>query len=470
MTTSTPHTHIRLRDLSELVAGIPYLIGFPPMNSLVLFTFRRCPDLVLSTTIRVDLPKPEHVPLLVAELVMAVARNDAVAVIAVVVGEDGAEHACLVDVLRNTLANKDILLTHASWVPKVAHGELWQCYDDPLCTDTVPDPQSSALAAATAVAGETTYANREAMAAHLAPDPEEALTRRRKLLDAYQMIPRQPYTDADLQVDLGLLGDVLDRTRSSYDPPTLTDLQMVRLARALTQPPVKDECLAIALSDSSESAERLWGVLVRGLPAPERAEPAFLLAMSTYLRGAGVLAGLALKIVTESDPLHDTAVLLDLALRMGVPPEHLRGLLVASILRKNEEQTDDEDDPPLDTTPETSTSEPTDPSQRGQGPEPREPSPGQPGFAACGCEEPTRSPATLVVIDDGLAFGPWRPAQTAAPGQAPVVEPPRMAPGPLSEEAAAALGIHVDAPVRRTVTMDALTAFLPPPTEQRGPG
>lgn len=627
MTTSLPHTHIRLRDLSELVAGIPYIIGFPPTNSLVLFTFRRCPDLVLSTTVRVDLPKPEHVSLVAAEVSNAVARNEVAAAIAVVVGDSGAEHRELIDMLRKALDAKGILLSHASWVSEVAHGEQWQCYQDPLCTDVVPDPQSSALAAATAVAGDTTYPNRDAMAAQLASDPEEALERRKNLLALYRPTPVRPYTDEDARDDLTLLGQALDKTLSTYDLPHLTDHQLVRLALALTQKPVKDECMAIVFSEEAKFAERLWTVLVRALPMPERAEPAFLLAISAYLRGSGVLAGLALKIVMESDPLHGMAVLLDFALQKGVSPNNLRTLLMTSILNNNEEQADSislDDDPPWDTTPErpcTSTTSglacpepPKEDAERAA----QEPGCGtQPGHDTSGeertikldlslstgsgrvepmpknstiCEPasksmspsagptpsggvvdrstpaPDRSPIVVaspapaepegdsftklahglvspavpgeLPVDEGVVDRPrqvvrpsntpsrvtevaevaangerksfsrgWfvgspamfspspclasdavdtgesvcleRPVDSTASAVLPStgepagmcatrsmgVEPLRIAPGPLSQRVAEALSIHGDVPVRATVTMDALTAFLPPPTD-----
>jgi hypothetical protein len=355
MTTSLPHTHIRVRDLSELVAGIPYLIGFPPTNSLVLFTFRRCPALVLSATMRVDLPEPEHIPLLVTELTAVVVRNEAIAAIAVVVGDTGAEQRQLLETLRESLADNDILLTHASWVPKVADGERWRCYDDPLCTGVVPDPQASALAVAVAVAGDMTFPNREAVAAHLASDPEEALLRRKKLLEAHRVSAASPYGAPGREADLATLGHALDKAANSYDPPVLTDHELARLAHALSDTTVKDECLAITLTDEPQPADRLWTALVRSLPAPERAEPAFLLAMSAYLRGAGVLAALALRIATESNPEHELAGLLDMALQVGTPPDLLRSMLMAS-LAKNEENhppsPPPDDDPPWDTTSE----------------------------------------------------------------------------------------------------------------------
>lgn len=595
MTTFLPHTHIRLRDLSELVAGIPYVIGFPPTDSLVLFTFRRCPDLSLSTTIRVDLPKPEHVELVATEVAAALARNDGVAAIAVVIAEAGAEHRDLINALRMELDDNNILLSHASWVARIAHGELWQCYDNPLCTDTVPDPQSSALAAATAVAGDAAYANREAMAASLAADPEEALERREKLLDAYRMFPAQPYTEKDLEADLDILRYALDLAANAYDLPTLSDHQLVRLARALSQPSVKDECIAITLSEESGSAEHLWTLLVRAFPAPERAEPAFLLAMSAYLRGSGVMAALALQIVMKSNPLHQLAVLVDYALRMGVPPGDLREVLLASVLRNNEKLADpdplEDDDPPWDTSDQPDvmwTEEPCEPEPSGHERSTTEPpaelSSVEPSTECSSpeviAEQPTAEPdqavapaeetgrgipfgeAHWVVLNDSEAVatvpgtvptaplatsvsqaevscltpdvvplatstepaahndvldGLHHPAPVGRPSghvlvdlerfhtltalaglpaedapastqssveaatghavpteagtpHAATVEPPRVPPGPLSQRSAAGMGVLADEPVQRTAVMDALTAFLPLPTDQRGPG
>lgn len=483
MTTSLPHTHLRLRDLSELVAGIPYIIGFPPTDSLVLFTFRRCPELGLSSTIRVDLPLPDHVVLVAEEMAEAVARNEGAAVIAVVIAENGPEHRELIDMLRKTLEDKNILLTHSSWVPKVAHGEEWRCYDDPLCAHVVPDPQTSALAAATAVAGDTTYPNREAMAAHFSPDPEEMLAYRKRLLNAYRMSSPQSYTNEELQADMEILGHAMDKAANSYELPTLTDHQMVRLGRALTRGEVKDECLAMALSDEPEAAERLWTVLIRGLPAPERAEPAFLLAMSAYLRGAGVVAALALKVVMESNPLHKVAVLLDYALQRGVPPDHVRDMLLASVLKSNEEQkdpADTADDSPGDATPGPSNTSPT---SSGEPAEQRDPEPSEAGDGVLTTTRSNNAPAPPVPPVDPPANEetpggqePPNPSairsvpSTVTMGAPPGSTPFRAKPGPLGRRIPLVLGASDGAPVRRTVPMDALTAFLPPPTDQRGPG
>jgi hypothetical protein len=63
--------------------------------------------------------------------------------------------------------------------------------------------------------------------------------------------------------------------------------------------------------------------LVRATPSPERAEPASLLAFCTYLRGDGVLAGIALEQAEQADPGHRLAELLRESLQSGLPPRQL---------------------------------------------------------------------------------------------------------------------------------------------------
>jgi hypothetical protein len=366
MTTLPPHTHIARRDLSALTAGIPHMIGFPPTNSLVLFTFSRSPMLTMATTIRADLPDPQHIAGMTEHLVVAAERCEVVAMIAVVVGGTLEEHRPLVDTLRKALEDKEITLIHASWVGRVLDGERWQCYLDPQCTDELPDPQASTWAAARAIAGNPMYRDREEMAAQLAPDAPESLARREELLDAHLRHPRHPYTEDDLATDLDLMTQMLTVAEMSPELPSLNDRQIVRLARALSHTEVRDECIAAALSPTPEAAERLWLVLVRALPAPERAEPATLLAMSAYLRSASVLAALAIETALDANPAHDMALMLHAALTHPVPPDHFRELLVKSILRnegfpEEDDTTEEDDDVPWDTSPEPCTPAPPPP-------------------------------------------------------------------------------------------------------------
>ena len=73
-------------------------------------------------------------------------------------------------------------------------------------------------------------------------------------------------------------------------------------------------------------AERLWLELTRSCPAPERAEPACLLAFYAYQRGDGGIASIALDAAEEACPGHALGKLLRGALSAGLPPEEMRAL------------------------------------------------------------------------------------------------------------------------------------------------
>jgi hypothetical protein len=72
-------------------------------------------------------------------------------------------------------------------------------------------------------------------------------------------------------------------------------------------------------------------VLVRAIPAPERAEPASLLAVHAYLRGDGVVANMALEVALEANPCHHLALLLRESIDRGMPPGRFRAMVEESV-------------------------------------------------------------------------------------------------------------------------------------------
>lgn len=334
--TAPPHASLRADDLSELIAGIPGLLGFPPTDSLVLVTFTVTDRLCLGATLRADLPARGDIPDIVDLVCTAAMNNDAVAATAVVVGGGSADppatlpHRALIETISDVLHDDGIVLMHSAWVAATEQGATWWCYEDE-CTGQVADPRASALAAAAAEAGLVTFASRAEMAALLAPDADELLDRRAELLDACLDRGAEPYGDTELERDRRLVCDAIDAAAESTEPPELDDRQIVRLANALSTPNVRDDCLAVALTERAVAAERLWTALIRGTPAPERAEPACLLAVSAYLRGEGVLAGMAMDAALDADPGHQLVEQLRQTLDYGMPPDKLRDLLSRSI-------------------------------------------------------------------------------------------------------------------------------------------
>ncbi len=318
---------IRLSDPAELIAAVPHLLGFHPHDSVVLLALH---GKRLGLTLRADLVDNVQAPLLAEQLLAPIVRQRPTGVALVVIGgdltPDGAEeqqrppHRALVDALDDMLTNAGLPLVHAAWTAEIVRGAPWHCYDDPLCAGTVSDPAASPLAAATVAAGAVTFSSREEMAALLDGEDPAALQRRAALLDA---------ADADHPMSPKLIGqrlaqlEALHRAAAAGDV-VLSDSVVAEVASALCDHRVRDACLPWCTGSGAVAAERLWLALVRATPAPERAEPAALLALVAYLRGDGALAGVALDAALQACPQHSLSGLLRAALDGGLPPEVLR--------------------------------------------------------------------------------------------------------------------------------------------------
>lgn len=321
---SSTRSSVRLSSPGELLAAVPHLLGFHPRDSLVLIALGGPRGSRLGLTLRADLPPPESYRPLAEQLLGPMLGNDAVAVCLAVVGGGAPEtrdvtsadlpHGGLIDVIEDVLAAADLPIAHALWTAAVEPGEAWYCYDDPDCRGELVDPRHSALAAATAVAGVVTFDSREQLAAQLRAADDETLTRRSAMLDA-ELDRKDPLPDA--AANLALIRATLDE---QGDRPAMDDEQIVRLAIALGDHVARDACLHFADGERSVRAARLWTTLVRETPAPERAEPACLLAFSAYQRGDGALAGIALDMAEQADPAHQLSALLREILDRGLPP------------------------------------------------------------------------------------------------------------------------------------------------------
>jgi len=329
--TTSPRPRITLHDPGELIAAIPPLLGFRPVDSLVLAVFGGAGQAELRLTVRADLPPPTLHNELANHLVNPLLRVDSCAVTLVVVGggvggdsPGSLPHRELVAVVEKVLNHVDVPVLHSLWVDAIRTGALWRCYDDADCAGTVPDTDGSAVAAAAAAVGATTFPSREDLAATITPADEPALARRRSMIE---QATRPGDRDSGLPRARGrqLVADLISRSPEELVP--LTDNEIVDLAVALSDPAIRDACLGSAFGDQADAAQWVWGELTRGSPAPYRAEPACLLAFAAYVRGDGALAGMALDRAVEARSGHRLALLLRCAIDTGLPPDDVRAML-----------------------------------------------------------------------------------------------------------------------------------------------
>ncbi|CCH29279.1 DUF4192 domain-containing protein [Actinosynnema sp. NPDC047251] len=314
---------IPLTDPGDMIAALPHLLGFYPADSLILLGLDG--DRI-RVTLRVDLVEVRHDRRLADQLAADLSRQNPTAVVGVVVGDDldldgVGSRTRLAAHLAVEFAVHGVH-THFYGVPRVAAGERWFAYDDPSRTGQVPDPSGSLMHALTVSRGLAVQPSREALAATLEPDTDEALARRAGLIG--DLLKAGVGSPQDMEAAFQKVRAQVERAVDRVEP--LTDAEIVELGVALSDPWARDWCLALAIDPLAGAAERLWTELVRTLPAPECAHPASLLAIFAYIRGDGPLASLALDHALDADPDHRLSVLVNIALENGMPPETIRGL------------------------------------------------------------------------------------------------------------------------------------------------
>jgi hypothetical protein len=390
--TPNQHPHVTLQHPGELLASVPHLLGFRPADSLVAIGLNGSAAASVNVVLRSDLPPPSEARALAEYMLLPLTQHEATAIILVVVGgrvsADDLPHRELLARCESVLVDGGFSVLHQLWTPDIAAGRRWQCYDDFHCTGVLPDPAGTELAAVVNEAGMVTYDSREDIVATLAPDPDDVLARRSASLDRLtdtaepgptepepqaptDESPVEPTEDAEpgdttepgrAEPDDAEPGDAPqdaepcrsvppdpadDQTRTKLDtvqaaiaaavatPPTLVDEDVIRLAGALADHRVRDTCLDFDRLPDVAAAERLWTALAKATPAPERAEPACLLAFSAYARGDGALAGIALTQAETADPGHRLSNLLRSALTLGLAPGKIRvaGIRAATFAR-----------------------------------------------------------------------------------------------------------------------------------------
>jgi hypothetical protein len=315
-------TPVKLGEPGELIAASPHLLGYYPANALLINII--VGDLI-ELTMCSELPDDDLFQSLAGQIATVVARYPGAAVIGVVVGGGEPEghvlpRTALVTRLRRAIAEHDTPL-HMFWTTAVTAGAQWHDYDNPFHTGFLPDPKTSLLAVNAAVQGLRVFDSRDDRLALVRPDPQDTLSRRANMI--YLLADQARWRSARDSYRL-----VMNQVRRTGErSEALSDQDVTVLAVALSDPMVRDACIATAAGEHAQAAEQLWTELTRACPTPQCAEPAVLLAMSAYLRGDGGLAALALDRAETAVPGHRLAALLGAALDKQIHPDRLRPIV-----------------------------------------------------------------------------------------------------------------------------------------------
>jgi hypothetical protein len=314
---------LRLGSAADLLAAIPYLVGFHPVESLVLVGLAANR---VSVTARLDLVDCGSAELRHALGVLT--RADSDGLLAVVFSEMPAEVGAPWTVVV------DALLDLAEWeqlrvgpVLVVRDGKFWDYRDafDDGAGRPLQDSCSPAAASAT-YAGLVARPDRDALLAVLEQDDE--FTRSRlddELADQEAVAVTAILGGAPGRHARGVKRAIFTAARQSDEtlsfglPSVRRERELCRFAVALTDVRIRD-AVWVAVDQKRLGGLSLWQEMLRCLPSPYDAAPLFLFGWASWREGDGVLAAEAALRALDSDPGYTAAELLFSAVQNGLDP------------------------------------------------------------------------------------------------------------------------------------------------------
>jgi len=344
--TDDEQTVLSLRSPGDLLAAIPYLVGFRPDDSIVVVGTAG-PRMRVVFTARSDLPAPgdsvdvaERAEYLAAVLA---AQEPAGALLAGF--GPGPRVTPIVDALLAELDGHGIPVREAL---RAEGGRYWSylCVSGACCPaeGTSYDSYASAVAARATLAGWVALPDRAALASVVAPvegAAREAM--RRATVRAEErfgaLVTRELIACVSGASDRPLVRAGIMAVTAAVDRHTaggrLSDDEVAWLAALLTHLRVRDE--AWVRADARDDPEyrramrELWAHVLRRVQPAYAPAPAGLLAYTAWRDGDGALANVALERARRADPAYTMTGLLEKLLGTGTSPSAWRPLTPADL-------------------------------------------------------------------------------------------------------------------------------------------
>lgn len=315
---------VRLSELSDIVAAIPYQLGFHPTESLVAIALTGARDR-MTFTMRHDLMPPEEDAEVAKMCAERMAFADAKAVFLAVYTAQPRR--------PGRLPRRPLVRAISSALPMelrdavlVDDQRVWSymCSDTRCCPPAGRplQPQSPGalnLAAAHAYVGDVVLPSREALVATTAPVGGVAAVSMRQAIDRAAAA-----TECDV-VETSLA--LVDRLSAGYarGPVALSHDDAAQLMLGAHNVVFRDAIIG-RLARGDDDAFRLVSDLARLAQPPLDAPAATMLAMGAYFHGDGVVALAAADRALASDPDYSLAQLLVHAIRNQMDPQHMRDI------------------------------------------------------------------------------------------------------------------------------------------------
>jgi Domain of unknown function (DUF4192) len=332
---TTAEPHIVARRPEDVLATIPYLLGFHPHESLVVVALRQ-PRHRVVCAIRLDLPSRRSSPAVAAQLLVGLRNCAASSALVVVYSDTESPGRCVGRVVAASLRDGglDVL---ALWR---ADGSRWWSYategrpcrsggewgdrgcDCSSSEGTPYDNRYGPCSAQAVLEGMEVLPDRVALARRVAPQPAEQRATAAELT-ARVRADLLAQSSGQGQAAVVMAGQlVVERFVRTFlaSPRPLSDVEVAELSVWLGHVDVRD--VAWCLIDRSALAAHLdlWQQLTRRAAPGFVAAPAALLAFAAWQSGQGALAQCALDRVFADDSGYSLGLLIAEALADGLPP------------------------------------------------------------------------------------------------------------------------------------------------------
>jgi Domain of unknown function (DUF4192) len=311
-----------VRSATDVVAAVPYLLGFHPADSLVVVGMH---DEQVVFTARYDLPPADLAEEQAKHLAVLIARQGINGATLLGYGVAARVTPAVVqaaaEIRRTGITVLDVL--------RVTDGQFWSylCEEAGCCPKPCP-PADSAVAAAATFAGQVALPDRDALVAQLAPVTGDE----RAAMAAATARAQGRLTDefgADLSGDdfarlLRRAGRraVRDAERRYRSGRRLTDDEVAWLGVTLVDLEVRD--YAWERTGEEEWRLPLWTDVLRRVEPGYVPAPAALLSFAAWRQGSGALARDAAERALAQDPEYRMAAQMDELLGLGLSPEMVR--------------------------------------------------------------------------------------------------------------------------------------------------
>jgi hypothetical protein len=306
----SPQTRLKIRKPDDLLAIIPYLIGFHPAESIVA-VFVRSGQIVLAA--RMDIP-PEVASDELAGRIDALAKQQKAQALALV-----AYSATPLPANRMLTRLMDLLGNHElTDVLYVGHGRWWSLSCGEECcplTGTPYDLTSHPMSATAVVAGLAARADRRELEATLSGPPAAELPRLQALAES--LLTELEQVD-NRDAAARLMARIVDAGMA--DSHALDERNCLLLALLVTDIHIRDLAWAQISYAEAEDHVRLWGSVVDRVPPLLAAAPLGLLGMAAWVSGAGALLNCCCERLSRVNPGYSMGGLLATISEQAIPP------------------------------------------------------------------------------------------------------------------------------------------------------